>query len=100
MSAARFALLRLEEGEPHVKNWRPQLLVRIKVTDNLEPKYRKLLTFSSQLKAGEMNFSACIRKIHHHVLFFKLTYTQRYEGGADEAYSNTIADEAPVMRLQ
>jgi len=56
MSAARFALLRLEEGPPHVKNWRPQLLVLLKIGDNLEPKYRKLLTFAGQLKAGELFF--------------------------------------------
>ena len=55
MSAARFALLRLEEGQPHVKNWRPQLLVLLKIGDSLEPKYRKLITFSSQLKAGEFS---------------------------------------------
>jgi len=52
MSAARFALLRLEEGPPHVKNWRPQLLILLKLNDALEPKYRKMLTFSSQLKEG------------------------------------------------
>jgi len=52
MSAARFALLRLEEGPPHVKNWRPQLLILLKLDDKLEPKYRKMLTFSSQLKEG------------------------------------------------
>lgn len=52
MSAARYALLRLEEGPPHVKNWRPQLLILLKMGENMEPKYRKLLTFSSQLKAG------------------------------------------------
>lgn len=54
MSAARFALLRLEEGPPHVKNWRPQLLILLKTGENMEPKYRKLLTFSSQLKAGQL----------------------------------------------
>lgn len=53
MTAASFALLRLEEGQPHVKNWRPQLLILLKLTDTLEPKYPKLLTFSSQLKAGK-----------------------------------------------
>lgn len=52
MSAARFALLRLEEGPPHVKNWRPQLLILLKLDSQLEPKYRKMLTFSSQLKEG------------------------------------------------
>ncbi|KAI0215201.1 Solute carrier family 12 member 6 [Lamellibrachia satsuma] len=53
MSAARFALLRLEEGPPHVKNWRPQILILLKLNDDLVPKYRKMLTFSSQLKAGK-----------------------------------------------
>jgi len=56
MSAARFALLRLEEGPPHVKNWRPQLLILLKLDDRLEPKYRKMLTFSSQLKEGVFLF--------------------------------------------
>ena len=32
---------------------RPQLLIALKLNENLEPKYRKLLTFSSQLKAGK-----------------------------------------------
>jgi len=59
MSAARFALLRLEEGPPHVKNWRPQLLILLKLDDNLQPKYRKMLTFSSQLKEG-MICSKCL----------------------------------------
>lgn len=52
MSAARFALLKLEEGPPHVKNWRPQLLILVKMGETMDQKYRKLLTFSSQLKAG------------------------------------------------
>lgn len=53
MSAARFALFRLEEGPPHVKNWRPQLLVLLKFDENFATKSCKLLTFSSQLKAGK-----------------------------------------------
>lgn len=67
MSAARFALLRLEEGPPHVKNWRPQLLVLLKIGDNLEPKYRKLLTFAGQLKAGEFSH---IVTIHQYFILF------------------------------
>ncbi|XP_067833162.1 LOW QUALITY PROTEIN: solute carrier family 12 member 6-like, partial [Heptranchias perlo] len=53
LSAARYALLRLEEGPPHTKNWRPQLLVLIKLDEDLHVKYPRLLTFASQLKAGK-----------------------------------------------
>lgn len=49
----RFSLLRLEEGQPHTKNWRPQILVLVKLTDDLEPNHRKMITFASQLKAGK-----------------------------------------------
>ncbi|KAL8176455.1 UNVERIFIED_CONTAM: hypothetical protein K2H54_034777, partial [Gekko kuhli] len=53
LSAARFALLRLEEGPPHTKNWRPQLLVLLKLDEDLHVKHARLLTFASQLKAGK-----------------------------------------------
>uniref|UniRef100_A0A646QE31 Solute carrier family 12 member 6 n=1 Tax=Hemiscolopendra marginata TaxID=943146 RepID=A0A646QE31_9MYRI len=53
LSAARYSLLRLEEGPPHTKNWRPQILVLCKLNEELEPKYRKILSFTSQLKAGK-----------------------------------------------
>ncbi|XP_041376452.1 solute carrier family 12 member 4-like isoform X1 [Gigantopelta aegis] len=53
MSAARYSLLRLQEGPPHTKNWRPQLLVLMKLDGNLQPKYPKLIRFASQLKAGK-----------------------------------------------
>ncbi|XP_044257294.1 solute carrier family 12 member 4 isoform X3 [Tribolium madens] len=53
LSAARYSLLRLEEGPPHTKNWRPQLLILVKLTTDLVPKYRKLFAFASQLKAGK-----------------------------------------------
>ena len=52
MSAARYSLLRLEEGPPHTKNWRPQILILSELTDEYIPKYRKVFTFASQLKAG------------------------------------------------
>uniref|UniRef100_A0A2I9LPR0 Solute carrier family 12 member 4 n=1 Tax=Centruroides hentzi TaxID=88313 RepID=A0A2I9LPR0_9SCOR len=53
LSAARYSLLKLEEGPPHTKNWRPQVLVLCKLDDELSPRYRKLFTFASQLKAGK-----------------------------------------------
>ncbi|XP_043191237.1 solute carrier family 12 member 4-like isoform X4 [Amphibalanus amphitrite] len=53
LSAARFSLLRLEEGPPHTKNWRPQLLIFAKLDSELNLKYPKLITFASQLKAGK-----------------------------------------------
>ncbi|XP_022668588.1 solute carrier family 12 member 4-like isoform X3 [Varroa destructor] len=53
LSAARFSLLRLEEGPPHTKNWRPQVLVLCKLNNDYLPKHRKMITFASQLKAGK-----------------------------------------------
>ncbi|XP_070576078.1 solute carrier family 12 member 4-like isoform X2 [Ptychodera flava] len=55
LTAARYSLLRLEDSPPHTKNWRPQVLVLVKLDENLKPKMagRKLLTFASQLKAGK-----------------------------------------------
>uniref|UniRef100_A0A1Y9IHS4 Uncharacterized protein n=1 Tax=Anopheles gambiae TaxID=7165 RepID=A0A1Y9IHS4_ANOGA len=53
LSAARYSLLRLEEGPPHTKNWRPQILMLAKLNDDFTPKYRKLFSFVSQLKAGK-----------------------------------------------
>ncbi|XP_014228975.1 solute carrier family 12 member 4 isoform X3 [Trichogramma pretiosum] len=53
LSAARYSLLRLEEGPPHTKNWRPQIIILSKITDDLVPKYRKLFAFACQLKASK-----------------------------------------------
>ncbi|XP_057370739.1 solute carrier family 12 member 4-like isoform X1 [Daphnia carinata] len=53
LSAARFSLLRLEEGPPHIKNWRPQILTLCKMNAYHTPKQRKLLALASQLKAGK-----------------------------------------------
>ncbi|KAK3754150.1 hypothetical protein RRG08_024223 [Elysia crispata] len=53
MSAARYSLLRLQSGPPHTKNWRPQLLLLMKLDDKLQPKYPKMVLFASQLKAGK-----------------------------------------------
>ncbi|XP_061166626.1 solute carrier family 12 member 4-like [Saccostrea echinata] len=53
MSAARYSLLRVQQGIPHTKNWRPQLLVLMKLEDDLSPKYPQMAAFASQLKAGK-----------------------------------------------
>ncbi|MED6260645.1 hypothetical protein ATANTOWER_025146 [Ataeniobius toweri] len=53
LNAARYALIRLEEVQLHTKNWRPQLMVLCKLNDDLEVKHPRLLSFTSQLKAGK-----------------------------------------------
>uniref|UniRef100_T1KKM7 SLC12A transporter C-terminal domain-containing protein n=2 Tax=Tetranychus urticae TaxID=32264 RepID=T1KKM7_TETUR len=55
LSAARYSLLRLEDAPPHTKNWRPQIMVLLKLSggDELIIKKRNLLTFVAQLKAGK-----------------------------------------------
>lgn len=54
LQAARYALLKLEEGPLHTKNWRPQILLLCKLDVNLLPAQPKLLSFASQLKAGKV----------------------------------------------
>ncbi|KAM7401309.1 hypothetical protein PAMA_005482 [Pampus argenteus] len=53
LNAARYALIRLEEAPPHTKNWRPQLLVLCKLNSDLMVKHPRLLSFTTQLKAGK-----------------------------------------------
>ncbi|XP_026169313.1 solute carrier family 12 member 7-like isoform X2 [Mastacembelus armatus] len=53
LNAARYALIRLEEVPLHTKNWRPQLLVLCKLDSDLTVKHPRLLSFTSQLKAGK-----------------------------------------------
>ena len=43
LQAARYSLLQLEEKPLHTKNWRPQMLILVKLKDNLilsHPKVR------------------------------------------------------------
>ena len=56
LSAARFSLLRLEDGPPHTKNWRPQILILAKLDDKLNVKHKRLFTLASQLKAGKGSY--------------------------------------------
>ncbi|XP_059200344.1 solute carrier family 12 member 7-like [Centropristis striata] len=53
LNAARYALIRLEEAPPHTKNWRPQLLVLCKLDSDLTVRHPRLLSFTTQLKAGK-----------------------------------------------
>ncbi|XP_051910124.1 solute carrier family 12 member 7 isoform X2 [Hippocampus zosterae] len=53
LNAARFALIRLEEAPPHTKNWRPQCLVLLNLDSDQVVKHPRLLSFTSQLKAGK-----------------------------------------------
>ncbi|XP_008436670.1 solute carrier family 12 member 7 isoform X4 [Poecilia reticulata] len=53
LNAARYALIRLEETPPHTKNWRPQLLVLLNLDSDLGVKHSRLLSLTTQLKAGK-----------------------------------------------
>ncbi|TRY98877.1 hypothetical protein DNTS_014688, partial [Danionella cerebrum] len=53
LSAARFALMRLEEGPPHTKNWRPQILVLVSMDAELKVEQPRMLSLTNQLKAGK-----------------------------------------------
>ncbi|KAI0217772.1 Solute carrier family 12 member 6 [Lamellibrachia satsuma] len=53
MTTAHRALLKLDDADPHTKNWRPQILMLIKLKQDFEPIYPELFTFGSQLKAGK-----------------------------------------------
>uniref|UniRef100_A0A8C3TCR7 Solute carrier family 12 member 7 n=1 Tax=Chelydra serpentina TaxID=8475 RepID=A0A8C3TCR7_CHESE len=53
LNAARYALLRVEHGPPHTKNWRPQVLVLLNLDSEQVVKHPRLLSFTCQLKAGK-----------------------------------------------
>ncbi|EGD80722.1 solute carrier family 12 member 6 [Salpingoeca rosetta] len=54
MQAARFSLLRLEEAQPHTKNWRPQILTFVKLNDaTLDVSEPRLLDLAGSLKNGK-----------------------------------------------
>uniref|UniRef100_A0AAX7W7G7 Solute carrier family 12 member 7b n=1 Tax=Astatotilapia calliptera TaxID=8154 RepID=A0AAX7W7G7_ASTCA len=53
LNAARYALNRLEDAPPHTKNWRPQLLVLLNVDSDQAVKHPRLVSFTTQLKAGK-----------------------------------------------
>ncbi|XP_064293547.1 solute carrier family 12 member 6-like [Phalacrocorax carbo] len=53
LSAARFALLRLEDGQPPAPSWRPQLLVLLKLDEELRATRPQVLALAAQLQAGK-----------------------------------------------
>ncbi|XP_039609143.1 solute carrier family 12 member 7 isoform X2 [Polypterus senegalus] len=53
LNAARYALIKLEDGPPHTKNWRPQLLVLLNLDSEHNVKHPRLLSLTTQLKAGK-----------------------------------------------
>ncbi|XP_039093941.1 solute carrier family 12 member 7 isoform X1 [Hyaena hyaena] len=53
LNAARYALLRVEHGPPHTKNWRPQVLVMLSLDEEQCVKHPRLLSLTTQLKAGK-----------------------------------------------
>ncbi|KHJ85487.1 hypothetical protein OESDEN_14785, partial [Oesophagostomum dentatum] len=59
LSAARFALLNLDNKPQHSRNWRPQLLVLLDNTDS--PITHGILSFVSQLKAGKTSGLGALR---------------------------------------
>ena len=67
LQAARYALLKLEEGPLHTKNWRPQILILCKLDSNLIPAQPKTLSFASQLKAGQLHANSLNICVHMYV---------------------------------
>ncbi|XP_057565940.1 solute carrier family 12 member 7 [Hippopotamus amphibius kiboko] len=53
LNAARYALLHVEHGPPHTKNWRPQVLVMLNLDAEQRVEHPRLLSFTAQLKAGK-----------------------------------------------
>ncbi|XP_069814678.1 solute carrier family 12 member 7 isoform X2 [Dendropsophus ebraccatus] len=53
LNAARYALLRVEHGATHTKNWRPQILVLVNLDSEQNVKHPRILSLTTQLKAGK-----------------------------------------------
>ena len=67
MSAARYALLKLEETPPHVKNWRPQILLLLKYRKQKSKIYSIFETnYKKKFKVRLFNYSTTTSKKHQH----------------------------------
>jgi potassium/chloride transporter 4/5/6 len=105
LSAARYSLLRLEDGQPHTKNWRPQILVFVSLNESTldATKDRKILTFASQLKAGKgltlvgSILEGDLKTRHHEVQAAKQSLkksmnTERVKGFADVMVAASVSE--------
>uniref|UniRef100_A0A1I7YN09 Solute carrier family 12 member 6 n=1 Tax=Steinernema glaseri TaxID=37863 RepID=A0A1I7YN09_9BILA len=55
LTTAQYSLMKIEDKDPHPKNWRPQVLLIHSMPwskETVDLRYLNLLNFSSQLKAG------------------------------------------------
>ncbi|CAI4224503.1 unnamed protein product [Auanema sp. JU1783] len=56
LTTAQYSLMKIEDKEPHPKNWRPQLLLILSMPwakELVDVRYLNLLNLASQLKAGK-----------------------------------------------
>ncbi|KAM9475353.1 solute carrier family 12 member 5b isoform 3-T3 [Clarias gariepinus] len=103
LSAARFALMRLEEGPPHTKNWRPQILVLAGLDGEQNVEQPRLLSLTNQLKAGKglTIVGACVEGsyLNNHTeaqkaeqSLRKLMETERVKGFSQVVVSSNLRD--------
>ena len=79
LQAARYSLLQLEEKPLHTKNWRPQMLILVKLKDNLILSHPKVERERERERGGGeggcqyLKFVACMIP---HLLFSTLFLTR------------------------
>ncbi|VDN36925.1 unnamed protein product, partial [Cylicostephanus goldi] len=62
LTTAQYSLLKVEDKDPHPKNWRPQLLICLSTTwskDIIDLRAMSMLNLGAQLKAGQGLAIAC-----------------------------------------
>ncbi|VDK79383.1 unnamed protein product [Cylicostephanus goldi] len=62
LTTAQYSLLKVEDKDPHPKNWRPQLLICLSTTwskDVIDLRAMSMLNLGAQLKAGQGLAIAC-----------------------------------------
>uniref|UniRef100_A0A8C1WK58 Solute carrier family 12 member 5b n=1 Tax=Cyprinus carpio TaxID=7962 RepID=A0A8C1WK58_CYPCA len=97
LSAARYALMRLEEGPPHTKNWRPQILVLMSLDGEQSVEQPRLLSLTSQLKAGKglTIVGACVEdtnKLYLSQSLRKLMEVEKVKGFSQVVISSNLRD--------